>query len=64
MNFRASVEHLLTIEDLTHPVIMAYKELRDKTPDEEWDKFHDSDLMSTLFDSLGDLEYTLTEEDN
>ena len=37
MNFKQAVEQLLVIEQTCHPVVRAFKELRDKPSDEDYD---------------------------
>ena len=64
MNFKQAVEQLLVIEQTCHPVVMAFKKLRDKTQDDDWDVFFEDDNLADLLNSLTDLEFTLTEENN
>lgn len=64
MTFKQAVEQLLVIEQTCHPVVMAFKKLRDETSDEDYDVFFEDNNMALLLNSLTDLEFTLTEETN
>jgi hypothetical protein len=56
----ASLTELIsTLIEQVDTTLDVFQQLRDRLPDEEWERMCDHELLGPLLDSLSDLEYTV-----